>query len=223
VKLYTLHFITIMHAIRRQIAKSVVGKRSYHRTLLLQQANGAAATEAESSSAAQARAVARAKAAAWYLEDGGPPASEAPSQVTSTGSTDEPATSRQPRFTPYDPLSTLPQPASQVPLVPVPENLPTFLNPLHEYLTTNPLIIPHSVAIFDSYSSIAATLAQDADTFPAARGRRRRGTKEAGRGIVVDGVDVGANWDWIIVCETGARGKGAVGGWMVKAWMAESR
>ena len=212
-----------MHPIHLQRARSVVCTRHFHRTVLLQQVNGAAATEAESSSAAQARAVARAKAAAWYLEEDVNSTTARPSQESAGGSIDAPAVSRQPRFTPYNPLSTLPQPAQPLPLAPLPENLPAFLNPLHEYLTTNSLIIPHSVTIFDSKSSIAATLTNDTGALPPLRGKRMRGTKESGLGIVVDGVDVGANWDWVIVCETGARGKGAVCVRDDHAWMETQR
>ncbi len=193
----------MLASISRCVRQGAGYARRYHSPALSQQTTGAATQEAESSSAAQARqaAIQKAKAAAWYLKDNAEPATTASA----------PSETRQPRFTPYNPLSTLPQPAIDQPLAPLPARFPEFLNPLHKYLTTNPLILPHSVRAFDSSSSLAATLVHDGGSEDYSRGRRRRGTKDAGEGIVVDGVDVGAVWDWIYVVETGARGKGAVG------------
>jgi hypothetical protein len=193
----------MLTSLGRCIRQGASNVRPYHASALAQQAAGAPTPEAESSTAAQARqaAIQKAKAAAWYLKD----------NVEATTITPPSSESRQPRFTPYNPLSTLPQPATDQPLAPLPLHFPEFLKPLHEYLTTNPLIIPHSVTAFDSSSSFAASLFHDSGSEPLPRGRRRRGTKDAGQGIVVDGVDVGANWSWIYVVETGARGKGAVG------------
>ncbi|KAJ9097420.1 hypothetical protein QFC19_006790 [Naganishia cerealis] len=159
------------------------------------------------------------KARAWYLKNDTPKANE------------EPATTpfRQPRFTTFDPLRTLPSPLPEVVIPPLPANTPPHLLPLHTFLTSNDLFVPETVTFRRTAKSAAARTYHDPSIFPTTnssylaswagkassnafgRGKRRRGQTDSGEGIQVEGRDVGANWDWIVVCQVAARGKGAVG------------
>ena len=158
------------------------------------------------------------KARAWYVDT--KPSSDASS------STSEP--SRQPKFTTFDPLRTLPTPATEAVIPPLPSDTPAHLLPLHEYLITTDLFVPESVTFRRTARSAASRTFHDPSVFAsesssyagswAARmtksfgghGKRRRGQTDSGEGIYVEGRDVGANWDWIVVCQVAARGKGAV-------------
>ncbi|KAJ9103230.1 hypothetical protein QFC21_002653 [Naganishia friedmannii] len=157
------------------------------------------------------------KARAWYLQP------DAPESSTETPAAA--AGSRQPRFTTFDPLRTMPTPLEEVVIPPLPSDTPTYLRPLHDFLTSNELFVPQTVTFRRTAKSAAARTFHDPSVYPTSgssylgktsssaygHGRRRRGQTDSGEGIVVEGKDVGANWDWVVVCQVAARGKGAVG------------
>lgn len=158
------------------------------------------------------------KARAWYVDED---AQEPPRTTPSSGP-------RQPRFTTFDPLRTLPTPREQVVVPPLPTDTPASLLPLHEFLVSNDLFVPESITFRRTAKSAASQTYHDPSILPsgssnysgswAARlsknpggqGKRRRGQTDSGEGILVEGRDVGANWDWVVVCQVAARGKGAV-------------
>jgi hypothetical protein len=155
------------------------------------------------------------RARAWYVD--APP----PQNAT-------PETPRQPRFTTFDPLRTLPTPSTQAVIPPLPSDTPAHLLPLHEYLTTTDLFVPESITFRRTAKSAASRTFHDPSPLPsgsssyagswaarmakgsAGHGKRRRGQTDSGEGIFVEGKDVGANWDWVVVAQVAARGKGAV-------------
>lgn len=165
-------------------------------------------------SKAKEEAVEAVKARAWYLD------SDVPKDRTETPA---PPT-RQPRFTTFDPLRTMPTPLEDVVIPPLPSDTPTYLLPLHDFLTSNELFVPETVTFRRTAKSAAARTYHDPSIYPTSsssylgktssgafgHGKRRRGQTDSGEGIVVEGRDVGANWDWVIVCQVAARGKGAV-------------
>lgn len=154
--------------------------------------------EAETSTQAQQRAESAAvKARAWYLDDAEPSSpSESP---------------RRPVFTTFNALDTLPEPAANTPLQPFPADAPVFAHPLYDFLTTNELFVPHSISFNKtSTSSAARSVADLGDGSSPERGRRRRGKVDSGEGIVIPGHEVGAFWDWVVIAQVAARGKGAV-------------
>lgn len=158
------------------------------------------------------------KARAWYVDT--------PTVQKSSASTSE--TSRQPKFTTFDPLRTLPTPSTEAVIPPLPSDTPVHLLPLYEYLITTDLFVPESVTFRKTAKSVASRTFHDPSVLPAGsssyagtwaarmakgsggHGKRRRGQTDSGEGIIVEGRDVGANWDWVVVCQVAARGKGAV-------------
>lgn len=142
-----------------------------------------------------------AKARAWYLDEA------------------KPAVRRQPVFTTYNPSSTLPTPTVQVPIPPLPAGVPPEARALHAFLTTDPLFVPHSVIVLDTSKTSAASSYADQGLVGTSilGGRRRSGLRatikasDESSTIQVGDRDVGAFWDWIVVAQIGARGKGAVG------------
>lgn len=155
------------------------------------------------------------KARAWYI-DADDVQEPPPPSVTGP---------RQPRFTTFDPLRTLPTPREQVVIPPLPKDTPASLHPLHDFLTSNDLFVPETVTFRRTAKSVASQTYHDPSIFsgapagswaaklsrnPGGQGKRRRGQTDSGEGILVEGRDAGANWDWIVVCQVAARGKGAV-------------
>ncbi len=188
-----------MYSISRTTRGLRVARRLLHQTASAAQ-QGASSQRSPlplASGAGDADAPAR----PWYLDDD-IPASRA----------EKP---KGPVFTRYDPSATQPVPAEERPIRPIPPDYPSHAILLHEFLTTNPLIVPSSVAAFSSSQSRAATSQHNADELRSFLGgkkiRARRSGQDKGQSIVVDGAEVGANWEWVIVLETQARGKGAVG------------
>ncbi|KAI9634538.1 uncharacterized protein MKK02DRAFT_38067 [Dioszegia hungarica] len=118
-----------------------------------------------------------AKQRAWYLDpsDSAPPPSLAPSS--------------KPRFTTFDPSSTLPTAAPALPARPLPDNAPSHFAPLHHFLTTLELLEPSSVVFLHTPSS----------------GSLQRDEEELGVG------GIGARWEWVVVAVVRGRGKGVVG------------
>lgn len=159
--------------------------------------------QAESSTQASQRSrAADAKARAWYLEE----------EETTGGSTGAATSSRSsgPVFTTYNPMTTMPEPASNTPLQPLPHDVPEFSKPLHTFLTSNELFVPHSISFNRTRGSKASeSVAEFPNTQPE-RGKRRRGKSDSGEGIVVPGHETGAYWEWVVVAQVAARGKGAV-------------
>ncbi|KAJ9108500.1 hypothetical protein QFC20_003406 [Naganishia adeliensis] len=156
------------------------------------------------------------KARAWYI-DADDVQEPPPPSVTGP---------RQPRFTTFDPLRTLPTPREQVVIPPLPKDTPASLLPLHDFLTSNDLFVPETATFRRTAKSAASQTYHDPSIFsgapagswaaklsrnPGGQGKRRRGQTDSGEGILVEGRDAGANWDWIVVCQVAARGKGAVG------------
>ncbi|KAJ9119107.1 hypothetical protein QFC22_003598 [Naganishia vaughanmartiniae] len=157
------------------------------------------------------------KARAWYLDSN----TSHPNGNTETSSAAAAAAaaapSRQPRFTTFDPLRTMPIPLEQVVIPPLPTDTPTYLTPLHEFLTSNELIVPQTVMFRRTANSAAGKTFHDPSIYSSSsssgaygHGKRRRGHTDSGQGIVIEGKDVGANWEWVVVCQVAARGKGAV-------------
>lgn len=161
------------------------------------------------------------KARAWYI-DADDAQEPPPSSVTGP---------RQPRFTTFDPMRTLPTPREQVVVPPLPKDTPALLLPLHGFLTSNDLFVPETVTFRRTATSAASQTYHDPSIFsgaqagswaakfsrnPGGQGKRRRGQTDSGEGIVVEGRDAGAYWDWVVVCQVAARGKGAVS-WARKA------
>jgi hypothetical protein len=154
--------------------------------------------EAESSLQARQRAqAAEAKAKAWYIEE------EDDHVVPSSRSSG-------PVFTTYNPTTTLPEPAQDIPLQPIPSDLPEYAKPLHMFLTNNELFVPHSISFNRTQGSKASKSFTDFSDMQMERGKRRRGKTDSGDGIVIPGHEVGAFWNWIVVAQVAARGKGAV-------------
>lgn len=160
------------------------------------------------------------KARAWYI-DADDVQELPPPSVTGP---------RQPRFTTFDPLRTMPTPKEQVVIPPLPKETPASLLPLHEFLTTNDLFVPETVTFRRTAKSAASQTYHDPNILsgagswaakfsrnPGGQGKRRRGQTDSGEGILVAGRDTGANWDWVVVCQVAARGKGAVS--RVQKWL----
>jgi hypothetical protein len=159
--------------------------------------------QAESSTQASQRSrAADAKARAWYLEE-----EEATAESKGTSTSSRPSA---PVFTTYNPMTTMPEPASNTPLQPLPHDVPDSSKPLYEFLTTNELFVPHSISFNRTRGSKASeSVAEFPNTQPE-RGKRRRGKSDSGEGIVVPGHETGAYWEWVVVAQVAARGKGAV-------------
>jgi hypothetical protein len=159
--------------------------------------------QAESSTQASQRSrAADAKARAWYLEE-----EEAAGEHTGTTTSSRPS---GPVFTTCNPMTTMPEPASNTPLQPLPHDVPDYSKPLHTFLTSNELFVPHSISFNRTRGSKASeSVAEFPNTQPE-RGKRRRGKSDSGEGIVVPGHETGAYWEWVVVAQVAARGKGAV-------------
>ena len=153
-----------------------------------------------SSQASQRSRVAEAKAKAWYLEEEDDVDQASGSRSSSTG----------PVFTTYNPMTTLPEPAADIPLQPLPQDVPDFARPLHAFLTENELFVPHSISFNRTKGSKASKSVAEFPNPQPERGKRRRSKSDSGEGIVIPGHEVGAFWDWVIVAQVAARGKGAV-------------
>jgi hypothetical protein len=162
--------------------------------------NVEAIPESESSSQASQRSrAAEAKARAWYLEEEDDLAPTLPSRSSSG-----------PVFTTYNPMTTLPEPAADIPLQTLPHDVPEFVKPLHAFLTENELFVPHTISFNRTEGSKASKSVAEFPNPQPERGKRRRSKSDSGEGIVVPGHEVGAFWDWVVVAQVAARGKGAV-------------
>jgi hypothetical protein len=162
-----------------------------------------------SSSEAESSSAAKAKARAWYLEPkpAAPPA---------------PTVKRTPVFTTFNPDTTLPDAPTEVAVAPPPPaGLPAHLLEFHEYLANETLLVASSVRFYDT--NAATVPATDTEPSEAGgpslniqvkripQGKRGRRGGDAGDVAMEVGAGVGANWEWVIVAEVAARGKGAVG------------
>jgi hypothetical protein len=162
--------------------------------------NVEAIPDSESSSQASQRSrAAEAKAKAWYLEEEDDLAPTLPSRSSSG-----------PVFTTYNPMTTLPEPAADIPLQTLPHDVPEFVKPLHAFLTENELFVPHSISFNRTEGSKASKSVAEFPNPQPERGKRRRSKSDSGEGIVIPGHEVGAFWDWVVVAQVAARGKGAV-------------
>jgi hypothetical protein len=162
--------------------------------------NVEAIPDSESSSQASQRSrAAEAEAKAWYLEEEDDLAPTLPSRSSSG-----------PVFTTYNPMTTLPEPAADIPLQTLPHDVPEFVKPLHAFLTENELFVPHSISFNRTEGSKASKSVAEFPNPQPERGKRRRSKSDSGEGIVIPGHEVGAFWDWVVVAQVAARGKGAV-------------
>ena len=197
------------HSVRRSAG------RAFRHFAPLQNATSKARERTEDEEAA----IEAVKARAWYVDVTPPP-------DASTSTSGPP---RQPKFTTFDPLRTLPTPFTEAVIPPLPSDTPAHLLPLHDYLVTTDLFVPESITFRRTAQSAASRTFHDSSMLPAGssssyagswaakmaknsggHGKRRRGQTDSGESIFVEGKDVGANWDWIVVCQVAARGKGAV-------------
>lgn len=129
-----------------------------------------------------------AKSKAWYL-DPTPPATSSTPASSRNNTTETP----KPRFTTFDPLRTTPSPSSESTIRPLPSNAPDYLEPLHEFLTTNGLLDPGSVSFMHAPNSNHA-MDQKNDA--------------AGSEELISGAQ--PTWEWVIVGVVKGRGKGVI-------------
>jgi hypothetical protein len=162
-----------------------------------------------SSSVASSSSASKAKANAWYLDPKLPP----PPAATAK---------RTPVFTTFNPETTLPDAPTELSVAdPPPETLPRHLLAFHSYLANETLLVASSVHFYETARApVPAT-----ETVPSEaggptldirltripQGKRRRRGGDSGNVAMEVGAGVGANWDWVVVAEVAARGKGAVG------------
>lgn len=147
--------------------------------------------QAESSRSTSPNVREQAKSEAWYLED------EADSVDV---------TPRKPVFTPYDPMHTRPEPSTQHIATPLPEQAPAYLEPLHSYLMESGLLVPSTVTFGQTAGGMAAEATTRLPEWLQTKKRKQDTISE----IVAPGATQ-AHWDWVVVAEVMARGKGAVG------------
>lgn len=159
---------TICSQCARRIRSDRMSARAFY-TFTAVRSESSSVTELESQREA-------AKQRAWYL----------PAESTSKDTQQSPSI---PRFTTFDPLSTVPTPASSAPARPLPSNAPSHFRSLHQFLTTSELLEPSSISFLHTPSS----------------GSMLRNEEELGVG------GIGASWEWVIVAVVRGRGKGVVG------------
>lgn len=157
--------------------------------------------------------LAQAKDIPWYLRDestGNPSLpSHQPESIASP--------SRSPNFLPYNANTTLATPATPIQIQPLPPSAPSSIEPLHGFLITDSLFASQSVAVLSTSNPADLSVTDQVEpennwlsTNVTGQGKRGRGKKSSGPGFIVEGFDVGGNWEWMVTAEVRASGKGAL-------------